>query len=105
MPRGRGRENLVDLLTSSKDKHAILKSLQNEYKLGYHKAAKMAELMCRANIWAVTDLPSLLLEGMGIRSFGTLQGALDALLMKNPKAEVLVLLDGSVTVPKVLEDE
>lgn len=102
---GVGGETFVDLLTSSKDKTAMLKSLQNEYKLGYHKAAKMAELMCRANIWAVTDLPSMLLEGMGIRSFGTLQGALDALLTKNPKAEVLVLMDGSVTVPRVLYDE
>jgi hypothetical protein len=100
-----GGETFVDLLSSSKDKRAILRSLDSEYKLGYHKAAKMAELMCRAKIWAVTDLPPMLLDGMGIVPFGTLQEAVDSLLREKPKAEVLVLLDGSVTVPKVREDE
>jgi len=45
------------------------------------------------------------LKEMGIVPFGTLQEAVDSLLREKPKAQILVLLDGSVTVPKVREDE
>lgn len=103
--QGLGDEVFVKQLCLSKDKRAVLEALQREYRLGYHKAAKVAEVMCHVNIWAVTDLPPQTLDDMDILPFTSLQEAVDALLEQKPKAEILVLLDGSVTVPKVREDE
>ncbi|MBN1110370.1 MAG: nickel-dependent lactate racemase [Methanomassiliicoccales archaeon] len=102
---GLGDEVFVDQLRLSEDKRAVLEALHREYRLGYHKAAKVAEMMCHGELWAVTDLAPEVLRDMGIVPFDSLQGAVDALLRQKPKAEVLVLLDGSVTVPKVQEDE
>lgn len=102
---GMGEETFAKRLSASKDKRKVLSSLEKEYKLGYHKAAKVAEIMCSASLWAVTALEPKKLQGMGMVPFGTLQEAVDALLKEKPKAQVLVLLDGSVTVPKVREDE
>ncbi len=102
---GLGDDTFVKQLCLSKDKRAVLEALHHEYKLGYHKAAKLAEVMCHAHLWAVTSLSPHILEGMDVQPFQTLQSAVDRLLTINPQAEILVLLDGSVTVPRVLEDE
>lgn len=102
---GMGEETFARQLSASKDKRKVLRNLEKEYKLGYHKAAKVAEVMCSADLWAVTALDPSRLEGMGIVPFDNLQDAVDSLLREKPKAQVLVLLDGSVTVPKVREDE
>lgn len=102
---GLGDDTFVRQLSRSKDPRIILDALKLEYRLGYHKAAKVAEVMCHASVWAVTDLPSQVLADMNVRPFPTLQEAVDELLRQRPNAEVLVLLDGSVTVPKVREHE
>ena len=102
---GMGEETFAKQLSASKDKRRVLKNLEKEYKLGYHKAAKVAEVMCSADIWAITALGPDRLREMGMVPFGTLQEAVDSLLREKPKAQILVLLDGSVTVPKVREDE
>jgi nickel-dependent lactate racemase len=98
---GLGEETFVRQLSTSIDKRAVLETLHREFRLGYHTAAKVAEVMCRAEIWAVTDLPDEALEGMGIRQFHILQDSIDALMEKDPEARILVLMDGSVTVPRV----
>jgi len=102
---GLGDEVFVEQLCLSSDKRKVLEALHEEYRLGFHKAAKVAEVMCHADIWAVTALDPEVLRRMGILPFRTLQEAVDELLRQKPKAEVLVLLDGSVTVPKVQDDE
>ena len=79
----------------------ILKNLSEEYKLGYHKAAKMAEIMTWAEIWTVTDLDPELINNANMKSFSTVQDAVDEALKQNPKAEFIVLMDGSVTIPRV----
>ena len=102
---GVGDDTFVKQLSRSRDPLVVLEAVKQEYRLGYHKAAKMADIMCRSRIWAVTSLPDDILAGMNIRPFAKLQEAVDELLSSNPKADILVLLDGSVTVPRVHEDE
>ena len=102
---GVGDDTFVKQLSRSPDPRTILQALTEEYRLGYHKAAKMAEIMCQAEVWAVTDLPTGVLERMNVTPFPSLQEAVDRLLSNKPDAEILVLLDGSVTVPKVREHE
>jgi nickel-dependent lactate racemase len=102
---GMGDGTFARLLCRSKQKREVLELMHQEYRLGYHKAAKLAEMMCHSNLWAVTDMSPQIMEEMGLRPFRTLQSAVDELLTARPDAEILVLLDGSVTVPRVLEDE
>jgi len=97
---GIGDRAFYDLLTSGKDPAGIMAEVKHGYRLGYHKSVKLAELMTWAEVWAVTDLPDPILSAAFIRPFKDLQTAVDtALRAKGSKAKVLVLTDGSVTVP------
>ena len=68
--------------------------------LGRHKAARLAAIMGRHRVCAVTSLPPHVLESIGITPCASLQPALDAALAAQPDARVLVLMAASTTVPK-----
>ena len=99
---GIGEKSFFELLSSADSPDGALKKIEEGYKLGYHKAAKMAEVGQWAQTWAVTDLEPGLLEKIFIRSCDSLQKAVDdALSEKGVAARVLFLLDGGLTVPLV----
>jgi nickel-dependent lactate racemase len=95
---GIGPDKFYQLLKKCKTSDEALSILKKEYKLGYHKAGKIAELANRAEIWAVTDLEPHILEDVFMKPYTTLQEAVDdALEIKG--GEILVLPDASITVP------
>ncbi len=98
---GIGEKAFFDLLASAGGRpEKALKQIDRGYKLGYHKAAKMAEIALWAEMWAVTDLPDSDLETVFMRSFHDMQKAMDeALQAKGKDAKVMFLMDGSITVP------
>ncbi len=99
---GIGEESFVNLLSSARSPKDALDRIEQKYVLGYHKAAKMAEVCMWAQTCAVTDLEPELLEKIFIRPFSSLQAALDAARQEKGKdAKVLVLMDGSMTIPYV----
>ena len=99
---GVGEESFVNLLSSSDTPGAVLDTIEEGYVLGYHKAAKMAEIGLWAQTWGVTDLDADLLRKIFIRPFRSLQEAVDeAMAEQGDDAKVLFLLDGSLTVPLV----
>jgi len=99
---GIGEESFVKLLSSASSPKDALDRIEKKFVVGYHKAAKMAEVGLWAQTWAVTDLEPQLLEKIFIRPFSTLQSALDeARKEKGKDAKVLILLDGSLTIPYV----
>jgi len=99
---GIGEKSFFELLSSADSPDGALKKIEEGYVLGYHKAAKMAEVGQWAQTWAVTDLEPGLLEKIFIRSCDSLQKAIDdALLEKGDAARVLFLLDGGLIVPLV----
>lgn len=101
---GIGEKAFYDLLCSCDTPGEVLEKIGREYKLGWHKAGKMAEVMDRAQVWGVTDLLSEDLKKIFIKSFGTVQEAVDkALEEKGDSAKVTILVEGSVTVPMVGE--
>ena len=101
---GIGEESFVKLLSSASSPKDALDRIEKKFVVGYHKAAKMAEVGLWAHTWAVTDLDPKLLESIFIRPFSSLQAALDeARKEKGEDAKVLVLLDGSLTIPHVEE--
>lgn len=103
---GVGPETFARLLTDASTPHDALSRIERGYKLGYHKAAKIAEIAMRAQIWAATDLKDSLLEALFIRPIHDLQGAVhEALQEKGSQAKVLFLMDGGLTVPLLPADE
>ena len=100
---GIGDEAYYNLLASSRTPQETLHRIQRDYKLGYHKAAKMAELATWAEIWGVTGLEDRDLERAFIRPFHDLQQAIDeAIEKKGETAKILFIMDASLTVPKVM---
>jgi lactate racemase len=101
---GIGEESFVRLLSSASSPKDALDRIEKKFVVGYHKAAKMAEVGLWAQTWAVTDLEPQLLEKIFIRPFSSLQAALDAACKEKGKdAKVLILLDGSLTIPYVAQ--
>jgi nickel-dependent lactate racemase len=99
---GIGERAFFDLLSSAAEPQAVFEKIAAGYKLGYHKAAKLAEVLLQGQIFAVTSIEPQLLEKIFIKPFPTVQAALDeALGMKGKNASVLVLLDGSLCVPRL----
>lgn len=98
---GVGHATFLTQLSSSKDPEKVLENLNKEYRLGYHKAAKMAEIATWADIWAVTDLDPKMMADANMTPFPTVADAVRAALERKPDAGVIVLMDGSVTIPRV----
>jgi nickel-dependent lactate racemase len=100
---GIGEETYFNLLSSSETPQVALQSIEQGYKLGYHKAAKMAEIATWAEIWGVTGLQGKDMEQAFIKPWHDVQEALDrAIEKKGERAGILFLMDASLTVPKVM---
>jgi nickel-dependent lactate racemase len=99
---GIGGKAFADLLGSCDTPKAALDKIEQGYVLGYHKAAKMAEIGVWAQMWGVTDVATDVISKLFITPFADLQTAVDkALEAKGRSASVLFLMDGGLTVPLV----
>jgi len=98
---GVGSDTFVKLLSSCHTPQETLDKIDKEFKLGYHKAAKMAEIARWAKMWAVTSLDGALLESIFIRPFRSLQDAIDAAIAEKGEERILFLMNAALTVPKL----
>jgi nickel-dependent lactate racemase len=99
---GIGSQAFMDLLCSEKSCKAVIDKLDREYKLGYHKAGKMAEIGARAQMWAVTPLDKNLIAKAHMRPFDSVSEAVaEALREKGPGAKVTFIMDGGLTIPRL----
>ncbi|MFC1958429.1 nickel-dependent lactate racemase [Chloroflexota bacterium] len=97
---GTGDDTFIRLLSSCSTPTEVFNRIKEGYVLGYHKAAKLAEINLWSEMYGVTDLPDEILKSIYIKPFHSLQDAIDeALKKKGRDAKVLFLLDGSLTVP------
>ena len=97
---GIGGEAFARLLSSASTPDEVLRKIEEGFKLGYHKAAKMAEVFRRATVEAYTELEDSTLSDIFIRPVHDLQKALDDAVAKyGPESKVVFMPDGSVTVP------
>jgi len=96
---GVGNRAFYDLLASKRDVFQVVKE---NYTFGGHKALKIRQLLQRARIFAVTALPSKMLEDVSITPFASVQTAFDeAVRIKGPGSRVLVVNDAGATVPVI----
>lgn len=99
---GIGPKPFFDLMASADTPKKVLEKIDTDFKLGYHKAAKMAEISLWAQTWAVTDLTDDEMKAVYLKPYHDLQVALnDALKEKGNDASIIILPFGSMTVPKV----
>jgi nickel-dependent lactate racemase len=104
---GFGNDVFVDHLRSSERLEDVAGNVGREpgcddYKIGDHKAVKLAELMMQSEVWMVTDLPPATIQDMFFRPLGSVQEALDAALeIKGRDTHVLFLMDAANTVPRL----
>ncbi len=99
---GIGPDTFFKLLSSCDTPEEVIAKIDREFKLGYHKAAKMAEIGLWAKVWAVSELDPDLLRKIFITPYKDLQTAIDdALEAAGPDARVLFMPEGSITVPMI----
>jgi nickel-dependent lactate racemase len=99
---GTGDEAFLELLASCATPQETIAKLEQGYKLGWHKAGKMAEIAVRGEMWGVTDLDDETLRKAFVKPHKNLQRAFDeALAAKGKGARVLVLMNGSMSIPMI----
>jgi len=97
---GIGQTTFWDLLTSSRNQQEVLDAIERTYKLGYHKAARIARLSMKSDIFMVSEIAPGELEKGFIKGFNDLGSAMKEALRKHEgKASILLIPDGCVTVP------
>jgi nickel-dependent lactate racemase len=102
---GVGENQFLKLLSRSKNPEEIFNILDVEYKLGYHKAAKMAQVGIRAQMWAVTDLDDDTIKKAMFKPYSSVQKAvneaIDFIKSKGKKPRIVIMPFGSLTIPKI----
>jgi len=102
---GVGEDAFLELLCRADSPKKILDILGDEYKLGYHKAAKMAQIGIRAEMWAVTDLDDTIVKKAQLKPYSDIQTAIDdavkLIKSKGKKPRAIVMPFGSLTIPLI----
>lgn len=99
---GVGPPNFLNLLGSASTPKDALDKIAHGYKLGYHKAAKMAEIGLKCRMYAVTRLDPEVTRKAHMTPMPTIQEAVDnALRELGPDAKVTFIMDAVITVPRV----
>jgi len=103
-PFGLGENQILfDMLAAAgSPAEALERADQEEYRLGVQQATRIAAILERAEIWAVTSLKDEDVRAMFMTPFPDVQTAVDAALAKHgEEAQVLFLKEASITVPRV----
>ena len=102
---GVGEDAFLQLLCKADSPQKILDILGDEYKLGYHKAAKMAQIGIRAQMWAVTDIPDDIIKKAMLKPYADIQSAVDDAVRvikdKGRTPRTIVMPSGSLTIPLI----
>ncbi|KQC08146.1 MAG: hypothetical protein APR54_04950 [Candidatus Cloacimonas sp. SDB] len=102
---GIGKDEFYKLLSSCKNPKDVFEKIRQGYKLGYHKAAKLADFSTNFSLWMVTEIEREILAKIFIRKFDTVALALKkAMELKGSSAEIIFNLDSGTTVPVVRQN-
>ncbi|MHB1003571.1 MAG: nickel-dependent lactate racemase family protein [Thermoleophilia bacterium] len=97
---GIGNDAFMGIMIEAGSPGRVAELARSGYRLGYHKAARLAELAERAEMWAVVGVGDDVARAAFMRPFATVQQALDEALETRPGAEIIVLMDAGTTVPR-----
>ena len=103
-PFGLGENQILfDMLAAcGSPAEAVARADQEEYRLGVQQATRIAAILDRVEIWAVTSVRDEDVRAMFMTPVPDVQTALDAALaLQGDEARVLFLNDASITVPRL----
>lgn len=100
---GVGDTVFLEVLSSASSCRDVVSKVADEYKLGHHKAVKMAQIGINAEMWAVTDLDEKIIKKTQMKPYSSIQQAVDDAVKKiknqGKKPYIVVMPFGSVTIP------
>lgn len=100
---GIGGKTFFNLLSGASTCQDVLYKINKDYKLGYHKAAKLAQIGIWARMMGVTELPDDLLRAVNMEPMPSIQSAVDDAIShvrsRGKEPTILLLPSGSLTVP------
>jgi nickel-dependent lactate racemase len=103
---GVGEDAFLQLLSKADTSEQVLEILEDEYKLGYHKAAKMAQIATHAKIYAVSDLDDDTIKKAKMKPYHSIQTAIDDAIniikSNHQKPRIVVMSSGSLTIPYII---
>ena len=100
--QGVGEDNFVKFLASCSTPRQALKRVENEFKIGYQKVVRLSQLLNSSEVWTVMDIDDKIIQSVFMTPFQDVNlAAQKAIEKKGNDAKVLILLDGSLTVPLI----
>lgn len=101
---GLGEPVFEEWMLSAPSPASLIERIQREFRLGGHKAAAIAMVLEKADIYLVSDLEDSFVEQLFLKPFPTPQEAYDAAIAKcGPGATVIAMPYGGSTLPHVAE--
>jgi len=98
---GIGNNAFYELMASSKTPDEVFQKVKDNYKLGYHKAAKFVSFMQNNELWFVSEMEDNILNNIFIQNFYSLQEAVNkAVILKGNDAKVAIIQNAGITVPR-----
>ncbi|WP_367343597.1 nickel-dependent lactate racemase [Methanomethylovorans sp.] len=102
---GIGDDTFLKLLCCDRTSEEVMQKIAEEYKLGYHKAARIVQTGMHAQMWAVSDLDARILEMARLKPHTNLQETFDIAITttraKGKEPYAVILPQGSLTVPLI----
>ncbi len=99
---GVGERSYIELIRELGDPKQVIKSIRQDPSFGCHKAGRLAQAALRVKVFAVTDVDPNVIRDVFAEPYSFLQQAIDsALSLAGRDADMLFLMNGSVTVPRV----
>ena len=100
---GLGEKTFEEWLTSAPDPHSLIERIEREFKLGGHKAAAIAMVQERADIYLVSEMEPDFVRSLFMLPFATVEDAYNAAKEKlGEDSSVILMPYGGSTLPKCL---
>ena len=97
---GMGQPVFESWMREAKTPRDLVERIQKDFRLGGHKAAAIALILERAEIYLVSEMDPELVTDIFMKPYSTVQQALDdALAKQGPDAKVMLMPYGGSTLP------
>ena len=99
---GLGEKVFEEWMTGAPDAHSMIDRIQKDFQLGGHKAAAIAMVLEKADIYLVSELEDAFVKGIFMQPFATVQEAFEKAMQKcGQDASVIAMPYGGSTLPIV----
>lgn len=99
---GLGEKTFEQWLTSAPDPHFLIERIEREFRLGGHKAAAIAMVLERSEIYLVSEMAPDFVRSLFMTPFATVEEAYAAARTKlGQDAKVILMPYGGSTLPKI----